>query len=322
MKKLLEMLPDMQEELSEVKAEARRIAAAPEGSEYSALNRIIDTEFETCGKLLRPMLLLLCARTSDGFEANRERLITAAALIELTHMASLIHDDIIDDAPLRRGRASVQSKYGKDMAVYAGDYLLSRVMRELVRPELIPIGGIFADGISSMCMGELGQYEAQYDLETTPERYFSNISGKTAALFSVACKIGAVLSDCDEKTAETFGVFGRELGMLFQLRDDLIDCVPSKNEKSKLGGTDFSNGVYTLPVLYSMERPEYSAELRTLAETDPADAGRLFEIISASGGLERTKNCMKSCAENARQALCGVKNTRELAVIPKYILEN
>ena len=223
-------------------------------------------------------------------------------------MASLIHDDIVDDAPLRRGRPTVQSSFGKDMAVYAGDYLLSRILSCLLEWDMPDAGRILARSINDMCSGELCQHEAQYNIHTHESHYFISISGKTAALFAASCEIGAVLSGCDRDCAITMSHFGHSLGILFQLRDDLKDCSPDGPE-GKILGTDFVHGIYTLPVLYSIQEPSCGEKLRALAEraasNQPGDdiAQQLYSLISAAGGIKYTRWIMEQYKQRALSAL-------------------
>ena len=165
------------------------------------------------GKRLRPRLLLMASRYGDGQEpGRREKLCRLGALVELVHMASLIHDDIVDDAPLRRGLPTTQSKYGKDMAVYAGDLILSRIVQSLFRDGFYRVGALFGQAVESMCLGELGQMECRGREDITVEQYMHNIYGKTAALCRLACLAGAVESGCSEDVQAQLEQLGINLG--------------------------------------------------------------------------------------------------------------
>ena len=163
-----------------------------------AVGRILRDAEQSRGKRLRPRLLLLASRYGKDFAAARDRLCRLGALVELVHMASLIHDDIVDDAPLRRGLPTAQAKYGKDVAVYAGDLLLSRIVRSLFRDGFIRVGEMFGEAVEAMCIGEIGQMECRWNACTTVDRYMRNIYGKTAALCRLACRAGAAESGCPE----------------------------------------------------------------------------------------------------------------------------
>ena len=179
-----------------------------------AVGNILHDMEMSKGKRLRPRLLLMASRFGKEQDpAGRERLCRLGALVELVHMASLIHDDIVDDAPLRRGFPTTQSKYGKDRAVYAGDLILSRIVQSLFRDGFFRVGALFGEAVESMCLGELGQMECRGREDVTVEQYMRNIYGKTAALCRLACLAGAVESGCSESVQaqlEQLGInFGR-----------------------------------------------------------------------------------------------------------------
>ncbi len=177
------------------------------------------------GKRLRPGLLLMASRYGADFRKTREKLCRLGALVELVHMASLVHDDIVDDAPIRRGLPTTQAKYGKDMAVYAGDLILSRIVQSLFRDGFEPVGKDFGDTVEAMCLGELGQMECRFREDATAEQYMRNIYGKTAALCRLACLAGARMSGCSEEIQAQLEQLGIHFGYMFQIRDDLLDFV-------------------------------------------------------------------------------------------------
>lgn len=304
-------IPGLEEELGRVADRAREMTK--DALLRQPLSEIVDSVFTAPGKLLRPALLLLFGRFGPDCASSGERLCSAGAVVELTHMASLIHDDIVDDAPFRRGRPTVQSAYGKDMAVYAGDYLLSRVLDCLMRPDMAQAGQVLSRGISDMCIGELGQHAARFDVQTDENRYFMNISGKTAALFSASCEMGALISGGTRYTVSAASRFGHSLGVLFQLRDDLTDCLPESVEAGKKRGMDFINGIYTLPVIYSFADSEYGAKLRELAASAAAMEpeavfGALYEYITKAGGVDYTRWIMKQYRERALNSMTQLPN--------------
>ena len=205
------------------------------------------------GKRLRPRLLLMASRYGSEFQGSRSRLCRLGALVELVHMASLIHDDIVDDAPLRRGMPTTQSKYGKDMAVYAGDLILSRIVQSLFRDGFMRVGAYFGDTVEAMCLGELGQMEYRGREDITVDQYMSNIYGKTAALCRLACVAGAVESGCSDEVTSQLEQLGINFGYMFQIRDDLLDFISTSAEEGKPTQVDFREGIYTLPVIYAMQ---------------------------------------------------------------------
>ena len=299
-------IPDLPRQLDAVNDRLQSLAA--DKLFRQPLSDILTQVFAAPGKQLRPAMLLLFGRIGPDYPACEERLVQAAAVVELTHMASLIHDDIVDDSPLRRGRPTIQSAYGKDMAVYAGDYLLSCVLSAVTQPDMLGVGGVLSRAMSDMCSGEMSQYQIRFDTSVDENRYFMNISGKTAALFSAACEIGAFAAGSSLYANSIAGRFGHSLGILFQLRDDLLDCMPENAEALKKHGMDFINGIYTLPVIYSFSDPAHGPALRKLAAS-AADlmpesvASELLAHITAAGGIDYTRWIMKQYHERALHTL-------------------
>ncbi len=262
------------------------------------------------GKRLRPRLLLMASRYGEEQDASgRERLCRLGALVELVHMASLIHDDIVDDAPLRRGFPTTQSKYGKDMAVYAGDLILSRIVQSLFRDGFYRVGALFGEAVESMCLGELGQMECRGREDVTVEQYMQNIYGKTAALCRLACLAGAVESGCSEEVQAQLEQLGINFGYMFQIRDDLLDFVSDTCEEGKLTQMDFREGILTLPVLYAMQDPQAKTRIVSLLRAakegtfGEEEARDLKTIVAASGGLASAAADMEMYAERALQAI-------------------
>lgn len=321
---IFDKIPGLNQQLAEVSEKTRTITH--DAMLRHPLTDVLEEVFSCPGKQFRPALLLLFGRVGSGYPDCEAQLITAGAIVELTHMASLIHDDIVDDAPERRGRPTLQSRYGKDMAVYAGDYLLSQVLSQLMRPDMLETGRVLSRGISDMCSGELGQYASQFDVSTNENRYFMNISGKTAALFSASCEIGAVISGCSRQTIGFASHFGHSLGVLFQLRDDLIDCVPSDRSDGKKHGMDFINGIYTLPVIYSFNEAEHGPVLRELTKAAPSMkpedvSAELYKQISAAGGIDYSRWVMKQYRTRAINSISQLPSSQIKAYLTSLLDE-
>ena len=261
------------------------------------------------GKRLRPRLLLLAGRYGPDFRKARARLCRLGALVELVHMASLIHDDIVDDAPLRRGLPTTQAKNGKDMAVYAGDLLLSRIVQSLFRDGYVRVGAYFGDAVEAMCYGELGQMECRFREDVTASQYMRNIYGKTAALCRLACLAGGAESGCSEAVRIWLEELGINFGYMFQIRDDLLDFVSDTAREGKCTGADFREGILTLPVLYAMEnekaRPQILRLLHAAKEGqyDDEKEQRLTELVGTYGGLQRAAADMEMYAGRALSAV-------------------
>ena len=216
------------------------------------VGEVLKDATATPGKMIRPKLLLLCGAFGPFWKLKRDKLCMLAAMVELTHLASLIHDDIVDEAPIRRGMPSVQGRYGKDAAVYAGDFLMARINYFEAKEHLNVAAEILSRTVEQMCIGEIGQARCRYREDVTTEQYLHNIQGKTTALFRAACQIGASESGCSANVARKLELLGEKLGVMFQLRDDLLDFTADHTSLGKETHKDFRNGIYTMPVLMAM----------------------------------------------------------------------
>lgn len=288
--------------LSRVKHYIRTIAANPVAG--TPTGEVLEDVLDLSGKMIRPRLLLTCAALGADFTERLDRLCVLAALVELTHLSSLIHDDIIDDAAFRRGKPSTQSKYGKDAAVYAGDFLIARIHYWEAKEGLNEAAMRLAATVEDMCVGEVGQALCRYREDVTAAAYYQNIRGKTASLFKSACGVGAAEGGCGEETVAALERFGETVGMVFQLRDDLLDFTATRQTAGKETHKDFRDGIYTLPVLKAMETPRgRAALLPILAEnrrrslTD-AELGEMERTVLRFGGVEATwAEIHRHCAE-------------------------
>lgn len=282
----------LEEKIQQVKADMQLIAShSLSGTQVGAA---LDDAFGTLGKMIRPRLLLLCASFGPLFEVKQDRLCKLAAMLELTHLASLIHDDIVDEAPYRRGERSFQSKYGKDAAVYAGDFIISRVNYYVAKEGLNDSGVILAKTIEHMCEGEIGQALCRYREDVTTDDYLWNIRGKTTALFRSACRIGAMEAGCSKETVDRLADFGDCIGTMFQLRDDLLDFTSTEEELGKETHKDFRDGIYTMPVLMALRSPGGREELLPIIKENAShrlsdrDIYLMEQTVVRLGGTEET----------------------------------
>ena len=213
------------------------------------------------GKRVRPALLLLAARAC-GAEAGA-RNITLAAATEMMHAATLLHDDIVDNAATRRGRPSAMARWGADVSVLVGDFLFARAIQDLVGDDDQRILSAFADATVAMTEAEVLQLQLLHDLRIAEADYLKIVTGKTAALMSAACRAGALVAAAPETVVEALTAFGLNLGIGFQLVDDALDYVASEDRLGKPVGKDFREGKITYPVIHVMR------------EAVPADRKRL-----------------------------------------------
>lgn len=281
------------------------------------LKMIIEDALSVRGKMLRPALMLLCA----GMNISDE-LLDTAAVIELTHTASLLHDDVVDDAPERRGAPTVQAKYGKCAAVYAGDYLLSGSLRYLMRKGFAESGEHIAACIEEMCDGEIRQLTNRGNTAVSEQEYMQAIEGKTASLFAAACHLGARLGNNGAQAVEEYASFGKETGIMFQLRDDLLDWTSCKENAGKPVNEDFKSGIYTLPAIYTFSSPQYGAVLRDLAELGySADEKEIRTLVKCSGGIRYTEEELDTHREMALAYLSFLPETNPVAMLRELIIK-
>lgn len=241
------------------------------------------------GKRLRPMLVLLCAGP-EGDAAT----VRAATAIELVHMATLVHDDVLDDAPLRRGLPTVAATSGRERATAAGDLLLSRAFALLADAGDARAVALLADASVALARGELAQRQDAFDLELDEERYLSRCRLKTARLFECACLLG--------RDDEALREFGAEIGLAFQLLDDVLDVSGPPERTGKARGTDLLDGTVTLPLIEAAtEDPAIrEADLHGL---DASSAEALCDRIAATGALDRVRERALAMVAAAKQAL-------------------
>ena len=285
-------LPELKTELSHVSADME--AMLPADWKKGTVGAIIDDVMNSRGKGVRPSLLLLMARLGPNYQQNQKRLFRLASLAEFVHMASLIHDDIVDDSVLRRGNPTIQAKYGKDMAVYAGDLILSQTLSIILQENLRDSGLLLAQTIQDMCKGEINQAACRYKFSVTQEEYYQNIFGKTASMFVTVCKIGGMESGCSQQVIELMGNIGLHLGYLFQIRDDLLDFSLQDMGDAKSTRLDFQEGVLTLPVIFTLEDSQCQAAMKELIEKahsgilSDQDLYTLDHLIMKAQGFEKT----------------------------------
>ena len=236
------------------------------------------------GKRLRPLLVFLAAGEAAG--ARADGVVRAAVAVELIHSATLVHDDVLDGAALRRGRPTVVAAAGRDIATATGDLLFSRAFAELAaggRPEQVRV---LSDASSALAEGELLQREDAWNADVTRERYLRRCDLKTARLFQAACALGALEGGGE---AEALGAFGRRIGLAFQLLDDVLDVSGPPERTGKHRGTDLLDGTVTLPLILARERDPALArlDLRDIRTTE--QAGAVCDAIAATGVLEAAR---------------------------------
>jgi heptaprenyl diphosphate synthase len=243
------------------------------------------------GKRFRPMLVLLAGHFGDPSDP---RLVQGSVAIELVHLATLYHDDVIDEAEDRRGVPSANARWDNTVAILTGDYLFARASE--LSADLGPdVCRLLARTIGVLCDGQIREVDASGSLEQTEQRYLEIIRRKTGVLIATSCRLGAMLSDAPEEQVEVLDGFGESLGMAFQLSDDIMDVTASQLELGKEPGVDLREGVYTLPVLHALHDGPQRDELARLLghgapDGEPLD--RALEIIRTGGSIEHARSAV------------------------------
>ena len=251
------------------------------------------------GKRVRPLLTLLCARRDA---ALGEPVLRGAAAVELLHMATLVHDDVLDRAELRRGRPTVAHAYGVETAVSAGNFLLARAFQELVgagEPAAVDVLSAAAVGLSE---GEVMQRDDAYRVTVTQAEYELRCERKTADLFAAACRLGAVLSGAGEQAA-ALAEYGRLIGLAFQVFDDILDCSGDEASTGKRSGADVRDGTVTLPLILTLEVHPELAPLLSREGQGAAEVATVLAAVAVSGALARARAVALGYIEEAHRVL-------------------
>jgi geranylgeranyl pyrophosphate synthase len=276
-----------------------RLAEVAE-SHGETLARYASGTLAAGGKRLRPLLVFLCA---DGDDAQ---LVAAATSVELLHMATLVHDDVLDRAELRRGRPTVFAQGGRPAATAAGDLLFSRAFAELASSRSEEAVLVLSTASSALARGELMQRADAWSDEVTPERYTERCLLKTASLFVASCRLGSLLGGRPE-LADSLGSFGELVGLAFQLLDDVLDVSGPTERTGKPRGADLLDGTVTLPLILARgaDRGLRELDLRS-AVTGPAEAAAVCDRIALTGALDEARRQALTHVAEAKEVLEGL----------------
>lgn len=314
-------MPEMTEGLNKVNQHIERLCH----SNNSSMQKVIDWVLQARGKQIRPILTILCSM----LKGKKVDVTEMASVIEICHTASLVHDDVIDDADERRGQLSVQKKFGREMAVYAGDFM---IFVTLGRTELRlkPWYHDMFQKLEVMCDGELAQFDNRYNVNVSEAQYINNIIGKTSSMFGIACVAGAYEGGCNREERKALGDFAINFGLLFQMRDDLMDFVCTNDVSLKTVQNDFKSGYYTLPAIYAFSHPVYGDDLVEIANRINAggyangDDQQVYTLIQKSGGFQYTRKMIGDYAQRAKDSLSLFSRSKakdKLVMLVDYLLD-
>ncbi|MEN6521207.1 MAG: polyprenyl synthetase family protein [Armatimonadota bacterium] len=294
----------IQEELREVE----NFLSETIHSDVQTINDVFDHLLSAGGKRLRPALVILSSQTAFDTDTNHERVTAVAAVVELIHMASLMHDDVIDHSDSRRGRVTANAFWGNRISILSGDYILAKAFRLLLKDNDQRIMDTIADTTTKMSEIEVLQSMCEHSIENWKKNYWEIVRNKTAGFMSACCRCGAILSGADSSTEEALAKYGMELGMAFQLTDDILDIAGEQDVVGKPIGSDLREGKFTLPVLIAFDAiPEEEKESIRKAlerpENTEDDVRKLCEKIRSLGAVESAREQAKSFIERANDHL-------------------
>ena len=261
------------------------------------------------GKRLRPLLTIVAAATGDVFD---DRVVDAAAAVELVQVGSLVHDDILDEADTRRGRPTINAVEGVNHAVLAGDYILARAAALAARVSQ-EAAGLIAAALGDLCEGQVLEMRDAYDPGRSVDTHLASVRGKTAALFECACRLGAHCAGLGAESAHALARFGEAFGMGFQVLDDVLDLIGDEVRLGKPTGNDIASGVYTLPVLAALRGPEGDELRRALGDAGaapaPDDVARAMALVRRSGTIAEALATADRYADDARRSVAHLDQT-------------
>jgi heptaprenyl diphosphate synthase len=255
------------------------------------------------GKRIRPLLTLNSALCFGPLNTD---VVNAAAAAELIHMASLVHDDVIDKAETRRGKPTVNSMYGNNAAVLTGDYMFAEAFQILANHQLLPSMGYLVEAIQAMCDGEVNQAQQLFDHSVCTERYLCRIAKKTGILLASCCKSGAATAGATPEEVAALGEYGLNLGYAFQIVDDILDFVGESETVGKPIGGDIVSGNVTLPVIILMDNPIYGDWIKQVLGSQQINTAGVESIkcaLMGAGSIDKAYQMAASCVEKAKASL-------------------
>lgn len=291
--------------------------------EFLPLGSLLGEALSTSGKRMRPSITILASQfkpTSD------EAPILMATAVELLHIATLIHDDTVDDASVRRGKATVSSMWGPNIAVLVGDYVFASSATFVCDTKNVRVIRRYSETIMELSTGELMERFTTFDPTQTRQQYEERIYNKTACLFSTAAETGAVLSGADEGTIQALKCYGRSLGMAFQIIDDILDLEASSDQMGKPVGNDLKQGVLTLPAILALERyPDHNPIVDLFAgKASEANLKKALDLVYNSTVIQDSYSIAHEYQKTASDALASFPNsTHKKALLEAcdYVLE-
>ena len=286
---------------------------------HPELNSALQHLLASGGKRIRPAITLL---TGGMLGADKDRLITLAASIELLHTATLVHDDLIDGSLFRRGMPTLNARWSPAATVLTGDYIFARAANLAAETNSVPVMRLFAENLATIVNGEITQLFANHNL-VSREDYFRRIYAKTASLFETAATSAALISSVDKSITEKVRNFGYQIGMAFQIIDDVLDFTGEQATVGKPLASDLRQGLVTLPALYYVETYPEDQDMKTILESSICDEecmARLLTSIRQSGAIQQALNIARQYIDRGLDSLKGLPDCQERHALEKLAL--
>jgi geranylgeranyl pyrophosphate synthase len=301
----------------------RRLGASIAG-DLGPMASAMDLIVKAGGKRLRPALVILSSRLGDP---HPDFVFNVAMGIEFIHTATLVHDDLIDDAPTRRGVTTVHEQFGPNPAIIIGDYYFAKGANLLAAIGEPRIDAAISNAVMTICMGELLQMTSRNAYDQSLEDYHRKIGRKTATLLSTCCYCGGVVAGLPDRLTEALRSYGYDLGMAFQIADDVLDYIASSDEVGKPVGADLRQGTVTLPLMLALQHADVNEQLRVILEKrrlDDSDYDAVVQLVRASAAIAEAERHAHAFAERARAALDVFPESdtrRTLARVCDYVVD-
>lgn len=293
-------------------------------SDSVLLNETSLKTLEAGGKRLRPALVLISGNVGVY---DIDKLVPAAVSVELIHTATLVHDDVLDGASVRRGFSTINTSYGRSTAVSTGDFIFGKALAYLAKYDDSRVMEVMVPTTLALSVGEIQQIKTAYSINQTIDDYLTKIKNKTASLFSTCCRLGALVGGAEEKEIEMLGLYGENLGIAFQIYDDVLDISGKESSMGKSVGTDLRDGTLTMPVFFALEETSESDELKKIVKSKDVSDDELEKaigIINNTNALERAKNFARSYVEKSVEAVKDIDNRKlfnDLEKIGKFVID-
>lgn len=279
-------------------------------AEHPILRQASTQLLEAGGKRIRPVFVLLASQLGVS---DMQKVIEVATTLELIHMATLVHDDVIDDSELRRGKPTIKKTYGNKVAMYTGDYILARSLEQISKVKDPRVHDILSKSLVEVCVGEIEQIKDQYNIDQAIHTYFKRIKRKTALLIATSCQLGAIVSGASDEVVHKMYTYGYCIGMSYQIIDDILDFTATEDELGKPTGNDLVQGNITLPVFFAKKDPNFKQLLKKHCVNEEEMKEHIQPILHAlhqTNAIEDSYKISEKYLDRALEALDDIPSSR------------